>query len=88
MSTLPSIKDSLLVRTTFCDTDAWVDALSVVLTENEDGFRAYVEVVDDNVWDNAGWEHVRDTVLLTSSAQQSSLSWTKPPWDLITRSWW
>ncbi|WP_454812803.1 DUF6924 domain-containing protein [Paenarthrobacter nitroguajacolicus] len=66
MSTLPSTKDSLLVRATFSDAEAWVDALSVVMTENEDGFRAYVEVVDDNAWDNADWQHVRETALLTA----------------------
>ncbi|MCW3767341.1 hypothetical protein OCL88_12715 [Paenarthrobacter sp. PAE-2] len=53
MSTLPSSKDSLLIRTNFSDAEAWSDALSVVLTENDDGFRAYVEIVDDSAWNNA-----------------------------------
>lgn len=63
MLILPSTEDSLLVRTTFGNEDAWVDALSTVLTENEDGFRAYVKVVDDIAWDRVGWEQVRQAAL-------------------------
>lgn len=37
MPILPSTENSLLVRTNFADAKAWADALSVVLTENEDG---------------------------------------------------
>jgi hypothetical protein len=65
MPILPSTENSLLVRTSFADAKAWANALSVVLTENEDGFRAYVEVVDDNAWENADWEHVRRAALET-----------------------
>jgi hypothetical protein len=63
MLILPSTEDSLLVRTTFGNEDAWVDALSSVLSENEDGFRAYVKVVDDIAWDRVGWEQVRQAAL-------------------------
>lgn len=63
MPILPKTENSLLVRTSFADEKAWLDALSVVLTENEDGFRAYVEVVDDPAWENVDWEHLREAVL-------------------------
>jgi hypothetical protein len=56
-------ENSLLIRTCFVDERAWLDALSVVLTENEDGFRAYVEVVDDTAWEDAGWERLREAAL-------------------------
>ncbi|AOT02598.1 DUF6924 domain-containing protein [Arthrobacter sp. U41] len=65
MPILPSTENSLLVRTSFADAEAWADALSVVRTENEDGFRAYVEVVDDNAWEDADWEQVRRAALAT-----------------------
>lgn len=63
MPILPKTENSLLVRTSFADEKAWLDALSVVLTENKDGFRAYVEVIDDNAWENADWERLRETAL-------------------------
>ena len=63
MPILPSTENSLLVRTCFADAKAWADALSAVMTENEDGFRAYVEAVDDNAWEAADWERLRDTAL-------------------------
>jgi hypothetical protein len=63
MLILPRTGDSLLVRTAFGNEDAWVDALSTVLTETEDGFRAYVKVVDDIAWDRVGWEQVRQAAL-------------------------
>lgn len=53
---LPSSDDSLLVRTDFKDDDAWERARSAALAENEDGFRAYVSIVDDRAWDGADWE--------------------------------
>jgi hypothetical protein len=55
MLILPRTEDAPLVRTAFGNEDAWVDALSTVLTETEDGFRAYVKVVDDIAWDRVGW---------------------------------
>lgn len=63
MPILPKTENSLLVRTSFADEKAWLDARSVVLSENEDGFRAYVEVVDDPAWENADWEQLREAVL-------------------------
>ena len=63
MPILPSTENSLLVRTSFADATAWADALSVVMTENEDGFRAYVDVVDDSAWDGVSWEQVRQAAL-------------------------
>lgn len=63
MPILPKTENSLLVRTSFADEKAWLDALSVVLTENEDGFSAYVEVIADNAWENADWERLRETAL-------------------------
>jgi hypothetical protein len=37
--------------------------LSSVLKENEDGFRAYVDVVDDSAWDGVSWEQIREAAL-------------------------
>lgn len=63
MLRLPIADNSLLVRTTFSDKERWEDALSVVLKENEDGFRAYVDVVDDSAWDGVIWEQIRQAAL-------------------------
>lgn len=63
MPVLPKTESSLLVRTTFADERAWLDVVSVVLTENDDGFRAYVEVVDDPVWENVDLDRLREAVL-------------------------
>lgn len=59
MLILPSTQSSLLVRTAFDNEQAWADALSTVLSKNEDGFRAYVTVVDDIGWEGVDWEQVR-----------------------------
>lgn len=66
MPILPSSEDSLLVRTDFSDDDGWQAVLSAVETENGDGFRAYVQVVDDPEWDGADWESVRTAALVAS----------------------
>ncbi|GIU56993.1 hypothetical protein [Arthrobacter sp. NicSoilC12] len=63
---IPSGENSLLVRTSFANDKAWADALSIALSENEDGFRAYVQVVDDSAWENADWEQVRRAALAAS----------------------
>jgi len=63
MPILPSTENSLLVRTSFANAGAWSGALSVVQTESDDGFRAYVEVIDDSAWENAEWEQVRRAAL-------------------------
>lgn len=65
MASLPSSEDSLLVRTDFSDQDAWSDLVSAVETENSDGFRAYVEVVDDPAWAGAQWSSIRAAALAT-----------------------
>jgi hypothetical protein len=67
MRLLPNTNDSLLVRTAFDDEDAWIEASAAATASNEDGFRAYVEVIDDKVWEGAGWEDVRRAVMSTSS---------------------
>lgn len=65
MPVLPSTENSLVVRTSFADARAWADALSVVMPKNDEGFRTYVEVVDDNAWVGAEWEQVRRAALAT-----------------------
>ena len=47
MTTLPATDSSLLVRTDFTAGAAWQSLCAAVATENEDGFLAYVEIVDD-----------------------------------------
>lgn len=54
-----------MVRTGYTDNQGWSDLQSVVVSENEDGFRAYVEVVDDIAWEDAGWERLRHAALTT-----------------------
>jgi hypothetical protein len=60
---LPPSDASLLVRTYFADAAAWHAARSAALSENDDGFRAYVEVVDDPSWDGATTADVRAATL-------------------------
>lgn len=59
MTSLPSTDDSLLVRTDFGDESAWLRTREAALAENEDGFRAYVAVVDEPSLDTASWEDLR-----------------------------
>lgn len=59
MASLPSTDDSLLVRTDYGDQLAWVRTREAALAENEDGFRAYVAVIDEPSLANAGWENLR-----------------------------
>jgi len=63
MPSLPASEDSLLVRTDFSDDDAWRDVVSAIETDNSDGFRAYVEVVDDRAWDGVAWQSIREAAL-------------------------
>jgi hypothetical protein len=51
------------VRTYFADAAAWHAARSAALSENDDGFRAYVAVVDDPSWDGATTADVRAATL-------------------------
>ena len=52
---MPSISrrttDAALVRTDYSDQRAWDALLEAALAETEDGFRAYVEVIDDPALD-------------------------------------
>ena len=63
MRRLPNSDNSLLVRTDFADHDAWQRTLAAALAENSDGFRAYLQVVDEGAWDCAHWEEVRGAAL-------------------------
>jgi hypothetical protein len=65
MAELPATDDSVLVRTFFGDQSAWRGTLEAALAENDDGFRAYVTVVDDETFDGASWEQLRDAVQAT-----------------------
>ncbi len=47
MPSLPETNGSLFVRTDFADDSAWGALVRAVSQENEDGFRAYVEFVND-----------------------------------------
>lgn len=53
MDGLPETDASLLVRTDFSDAASWTRLLKVLSNETADGFRAYVEVVDDESWQDA-----------------------------------
>ncbi|MGC7151363.1 DUF6924 domain-containing protein [Paenarthrobacter ureafaciens] len=64
---LPNTDDSLLIRTAFADKAAWIGAMSAATSPDEDGFRAYVRVVDDKGWDGVGWEDLRKAVASTTS---------------------
>lgn len=68
MSTLPVSDRSLLVRTDFSDEAAWLAMLAVVSTETADGFRAYVDIVDDEHWRDANPDALRNAGPLPSSA--------------------
>ena len=41
--------------------------MSAATSLDEDGFRAYVRVVDDKGWDGVGWEDLREAVASTTS---------------------
>ncbi len=63
MAGLPSTDGSLFVRTHFADQAAWQRMLEAALAENEDGFRAYLAVVDDETFERASWEELRAAAL-------------------------
>lgn len=58
MTGLPSTYDSLLVRTDVTN-GGWETARAAALAENEDGFRAYVVVVDDPRFAGVTWQALR-----------------------------
>ncbi|MDF2989946.1 MAG: hypothetical protein K0S37_460 [Microbacterium sp.] len=62
MSSLPRSSDSLLVLSVSGRAAEWQALLGAVRIETEDGFRAYVEVVDDKMWHGATAEELRDAV--------------------------
>jgi hypothetical protein len=47
----PSTSDALLVRTDYSNQQAWEVLLAAALAESEDGFRAFVEVIDNAALD-------------------------------------
>ncbi|MCU1414199.1 MAG: hypothetical protein JWN80_1539 [Microbacteriaceae bacterium] len=63
MTGLPIVDDSLLVRTTFSDDAAWAALVAAVARETAEGFRAYVNVVDDRDFDATEWKVLRTQVL-------------------------
>ncbi len=63
MAGLPITDDSLLVRTVFADQAAWQRMVEAALADSEDGFRAYLTVVDDDTFEGAPWERLRTAAL-------------------------
>lgn len=53
MKMLPETENTLLVRTDFSNPDAWATLKDLIATPNADGFQAYVDIVDDDVFDRA-----------------------------------
>ena len=62
MAQLPKSDSSLLVRVARGDDAAWARLTAAVATENDDGFRAYVEFVDAAEWHGASCDHLRGAV--------------------------
>jgi hypothetical protein len=62
MLTLPTLDRSLLVRTDFSDDLAWELIADEAQRENQDGFRAYVEPINDPSFGDAGWEAVKAAI--------------------------
>ena len=62
MPALPRSDTSLLVRTDFASDDAWQQVIAEAQRENEDGFRAYLELVNDPAFDRLNWQAVKATV--------------------------
>jgi hypothetical protein len=48
---LPSIENSLLLRTDFFDDTAWASLCEAVQQPNEEGFKAFVECISDPAYD-------------------------------------
>lgn len=62
MPTLPMLDCSLLVRTDFSNDAQWQQLTDEAQREDEDGFRAYIEPVNDPAFDGASWEAVKAAV--------------------------
>ncbi|MFJ9391023.1 DUF6924 domain-containing protein [Nocardioides sp. NPDC101246] len=58
MVTLPSARESLLVRVEFSDDDAWQQAKAAAIATYDDGFCAYLHPVDDPSNQGASWEEL------------------------------
>ena len=63
MSGLPSTQDSLLVRTDFTDERAWQATEAAAVAENDDGFRAYVRIIDEPQFADSTWQALRQDVM-------------------------
>jgi hypothetical protein len=63
MAGLPSTEASLLVRTDFSDGIAWEKTKAASLAESDDGYRAYLHVVDDATLGEATWQDLRRAIL-------------------------
>jgi hypothetical protein len=55
---LPQTDDTLLIRTDFSDHAAWQALHTAIRTPNEDGFLAYVHIVDDPTYSDLTTEQV------------------------------
>ncbi len=66
---------AVVVRTDFSDDEVWTEVLVAMLAETDEGFRAYVEIVDDKVFEGCSVNDVLDQSPTTTSTA-SSLSWT------------
>jgi hypothetical protein len=62
MGQLPPSDSSLLIRVAQGDDAAWSRLKAVVATENDDGFRAYVEVIDAAEWHGSSFDRLRAAV--------------------------
>lgn len=62
MPTLPDSGCSLLVRTDFTNDVTWHKVSHDAQRENEDGFHAYVQPVNDRAFDGATWRTVKAAV--------------------------
>ncbi|MGC5225306.1 DUF6924 domain-containing protein [Micromonospora sp. DT81.3] len=67
MRSLPKSANSLLVRSTRSGSVEWQSLLAVVATKNADGFRAYVDVVDDRRWYGKDIDALRAAMPQTAS---------------------
>jgi hypothetical protein len=62
MPSLPMLHCSLLVRPEFSNDAEWQQLTHDPQRENEDGFRAYIEPVNDPAFHGASWEAVKAAV--------------------------
>ncbi len=80
MTELP--KASVLVRTWFGDDDAWESLVAEVRTPSDEGFLAYVTVVDDRAFDGLGADALRAAQvapMVSFLADETTLSGAEHP---------